>query len=208
MNGSAKFGIFTACGILVMAASLAVAGEPKPDVQPAVVPEGAAVGTISSTRSLAKLSDPACPAGAACLKPGELAREMVELIDADRLNAANEPETGGHAQPLRWDARLAEAALAHSRDMAARHYFSHIDPNGNSPVERVTKAGVPWRALGENIAKNFSISGAEEAFMNEPRFQRNHRANILNPGFNCVGIGVVKTTDGMVYVTQEFAQEQ
>ncbi|MGH9351542.1 MAG: CAP domain-containing protein [Terriglobia bacterium] len=137
-----------------------------------------------------------------------LQRQLVEMVDADRLNPANAPETGSRAHPLKWDSRLAEAALKHSEDMAAHHYFSHVDPNGDSPVERVTRLGVQWRALGENIAKNFTVPAAEEAFMNEPRFENNHRGNILNPRYNYIGVGIVRGADGMVYVTQEFAQEQ
>jgi uncharacterized protein YkwD len=42
--------------------------------------------------------------------------------------------------------------------------------------------------------------------MNEPRFQPNHRANILNPDYTHVGVGIAKGADGMFYITQEFAQ--
>ncbi|MGH9402083.1 MAG: CAP domain-containing protein, partial [Terriglobia bacterium] len=136
-----------------------------------------------------------------------LQRQLVEMVDADRLNPANAPETRGKAHPLKWDSRLAEAALKHSEEMATRHYFSHVDPNGDTPVDRVTRLGVQWRAMGENIAKNFTVPAAEEAFMNEPRFENNHRGNILNPQYNYIGVGIVYGSDGMVYVTQEFAQE-
>lgn len=132
---------------------------------------------------------------------------MLELINADRINPANDPETGGRARPLKWDPKLAQAALVHSEDMAARHYFSHIDPNGQSPVERFYYAGIRWTSMGENIAKDPTVVRAEEAFMSEPRFQPNHRANILSPKFNHVGIGIVRGPDGLLYVTQDFAKE-
>lgn len=126
----------------------------------------------------------------------------------DRLNPANDAETGGQTESLKWDPRLAQAALAHSEDMAMNHYFSHYDLAGRSPVDRISKMGVQWLALGENIAKNFTVASAEKAFINEPPFQPNHRANILNRKFNYVGIGIVRGPDGMIYATQEFAQER
>lgn len=153
------------------------------------------------------LSKAGCENESACGGLTILAKEMLRLVDADRLNPANDPETGGHALRLKWDPRLAEAALEHSQDMAAHHYFSHYAPNGNSPVERITLRGVQWRSIGENIAKNFTVAAAESAFMNEPRFEPNHRGNLLNPKFNAIGIGIVRGSDGMIYVTQDFAQE-
>ncbi|MGH9447345.1 MAG: CAP domain-containing protein, partial [Terriglobia bacterium] len=87
------------------------------------------------------------------------------------------------------------------------HYFSHTGPNGDSPIERFYKAGIQWRAMGENIVMNQNAVLAELALMNEPPSQHNHRHNILNPEFNYVGIGVARAPDGSVCITQDFAQE-
>ena len=134
-------------------------------------------------------------------------KQMLEMINAARSDPANSAETKGRACPLRWDPRLARAALAHSQEMAARHYFGHIDPGGDSPVERIYHAGVQWTALGENIGRGASALTEEANFMSEPPFQPNHRANILSAKFNCVGIGFARGADGLLYVTQDFAQE-
>jgi hypothetical protein len=40
--------------------------------------------------------------------------------------------------------------------------------------------------------------------MNEPRFQHNHRYNILNANYTDVGIGIVQGANGSLYVTQDF----
>jgi uncharacterized protein YkwD len=58
--------------------------------------------------------------------------------------------------------------------------------------------------LGENIAIYGTVLGAEAAFMNEPRFQHNHRANILNANYTDVGIGIVQGANGSIYITQDF----
>jgi len=129
---------------------------------------------------------------------------MLELINRDRLNPANQPETHGRALPLRWNEGLAAVARAHSRDMLARGFFAHVNPDGASPAARVTAASFAWQAEGENIAIYSSVPGAQAAFMHEPRFQDNHRANILNPRYSEVGVGIVQGPDGMYHITQEF----
>jgi uncharacterized protein YkwD len=131
---------------------------------------------------------------------------MWQLINQDRTAAACIEETKGRARPLHWDDRLAAAARAHSQEMANSGYFGHQGSDGSLPDMRITRMGVHWRASAENIARYPDIAEAEAAFMNEPKFQPNHRANILNPDYTHVGVGVVKGPDGMFYITQEFAQ--
>jgi len=130
---------------------------------------------------------------------------MWALVNHDRLNPANSAETqGGHALSLRWNENLAAVARAHSRDMLERRFFSHVNPDGHSPAERINAAGIPWQALGENIAINGTVPGGEDAFMDEPRFQKNHRANVLNTKYTDVGIGIVQAPNGSYYITQDF----
>jgi uncharacterized protein YkwD len=135
----------------------------------------------------------------------DLARQMWELVNRDRRDPANAAETGGRAQPLKWNEKLAAVALAHSRDMVEHHYFDHIDREGRSSFARINAAGIHWRALAENIAINRTVSDAEASLMDEPRFQENHRGNILDPIYTDVGIGIVRAPNGNLYITQDFA---
>jgi len=135
----------------------------------------------------------------------DLERQMWALVNLDRRDPENSAETAGRAQPLRWNEKLAAVARAHSRDMIEQRYFHHVDSEGRTLSVRMNAAGIHWRALGENIAINGTVSGAEAAFMNEPRFQKNHRANILNANFTDVGIGIVQGPKGSLYITQDFA---
>lgn len=139
-------------------------------------------------------------------RPGRLETRMLDLLNADRAAASSLRETNGRAHPLQWDARLAAAARAHSEDMARNGYFSHQGSDGSMPSTRVSRAGVQWRGTAENIAKTSDVFEAESLFMNEPRFQHNHRGNILNPSYTHVGIGIVKGLDGHLYITQDFAE--
>lgn len=168
---------------------------------------GSALIAAATRLQFPNLSTETCPASVSCQDVGAQEKLMLELINADRVDPGNKAETRGRAHPLKWDPRLARAALTHSQDMVARHYFSHVDPKGLSPVERFYYAGVQWTAMGENIAKDPTAVRAEEDFMSEPRFKRNHRANILDSKFNYVGIGIARGPDGLLYVTQDFAQE-
>jgi uncharacterized protein YkwD len=134
----------------------------------------------------------------------DLEKQMWGLVNRDRLDPATFAETGGRAQPLKWNEKLAAVARTHSRKMIEQQFFSHVDPDGNTPAGRINKAGILWRAYGENIAMVDTIGAAQAAFMSEPRFQKNHRANILNTMYTEVGIGIAQGPDGSLYITQDF----
>jgi uncharacterized protein YkwD len=132
--------------------------------------------------------------------------EMWQMVNKDRTSPATRSETNGQAHPLQWDPQLAAVALGHSEEMAATGVFSHRGADGSLPMNRVSRAGIQWLATGENIAKAQSAAQAEALFMDEPKFQPNHRGNILDAHYNRVGIGIARAADGSLYITQEFAE--
>ena len=134
----------------------------------------------------------------------DLERQMLVLVNNDRLNPETFAETDGRARPLKWNESLAAVARAHSRDMLEQRFFAHVDPDGRTFSTRINDAGILWQAAGENIAIYETVMAAEAAFMNEPRFQHNHRANILNTSYTDVGIGIAQAPDGSLYITQDF----
>ena len=136
----------------------------------------------------------------------DLERQMWVLINQDRSNPETFGETGGRAQPLNWNERLAAVARGHSRNMLEQGFFAHVDPGGRTLEMRIDQAGIPWWAAGENIAINGSVLRAETKLMNEPHFQPNHRYNILSTFYTDVGIGIVQGPDGSFYITQVFVQ--
>src|SRR5271155_641211 len=144
---------------------------------------------------------PSFPSGA-----GQLVLQMWELINRDRADQSYSSETRGRAPAVQWDDRLAAVARMPSEEMARNGYFSHEGADGSSPAHRVSMAGIKWLSTGENIANCASVSEAEFLFMNEPRFQQNHRWNILNVNYTHVGVGIARARDGSLYITQEFAQ--
>ncbi len=92
---------------------------------------------------------------------------------------------------LAWHGDAAAVAHAHSTDMRDRDYFSHTNPDGESPFDRLRNAGADWSgAAGENIA--WGTSSGQTAFdmwINSS----GHRANIENCSFTHHGVGLVDT---------------
>lgn len=107
-------------------------------------------------------------------------QQMLELINEERSLYGLEP--------LSFNATLNNAAIEHSKEMIEKDYFSHNSYDGTSFSERLSNAGYDLVCVGENIALRYppNLIAAHKAFMNSP----GHRANILNPDFNEVGIGI------------------
>lgn len=121
-------------------------------------------------------------------------QHLVALINAARAEAG--------LGELQADPHLSSVARAHSQDMAENHFFSHVSPTSGDVGHRLTAAGVPYRAAGENIALDASVDDAHLAFMNSSA----HRANVLNPDYTTVGIGVVRVGE-RVMVTEAFTRQ-
>lgn len=149
----------------------------------------------------------ACPDAVQTEEMRELERRMLELINQERADPAHLAETRGRARPLQWDEQLAEVARVHSREMAARSHVSHFSPDRSFAALRVSQAGISYSAAAENVAKFRNVFRAHAAFMGETPLGHNHRSTILDPDFTHVGIGIVRGSDEMYYITQEFIEK-
>lgn len=108
------------------------------------------------------------------------------LVD-DLAGLINEERTNAGIDPLRVDEQLSEAAQEHSRDMAVNDFISHNGLDGSTPGERLEDAGYEWSAWGEIIVVN---SDDPEAIMDYfITGSSGHRENILDSGFQDIGIG-------------------
>lgn len=122
----------------------------------------------------------------------EAEQEMLQLVNIEREKAGLSPVT--------FDRALRDVARAHSQDMFQRGYFSHYSLEGTSPFDRMNSANIQFVYAGENLALAPSTPLAMQGLMNSA----GHRANILSPNFNKIGIGVI---DGGIYgkmYSQEF----
>ncbi|MET9447626.1 CAP domain-containing protein [Streptomyces cinerochromogenes] len=129
--------------------------------------------------------------------PVTVSREAA--VEAEVLNLVNEERTKAGVSPLAANSSLTKLAESFSDDMAARGFFDHTDPDGKSPWDRAAAAGVTDLG-GENIARGQADAAAVvQAWMSSP----GHRANILNPDFKTLGVGV-HFAPGGPWWTQDF----
>jgi uncharacterized protein YkwD len=123
-----------------------------------------------------------------------------EDLEAKMLVLVNEERVKQGLKPVKADPEMAAVARKHSRDMFAKGYFSHVNLEGKDPFDRMRADKVRFLTAGENLALAQTLSIAHNGLMNSP----GHRANILQPAFGRLGIGVL---DGGIYglmITQNF----
>lgn len=102
---------------------------------------------------------------------------------------------------LQWDSRLADAARVHAQKMARAGDISHRFAGEPDLTERARRTGALFKAVAENVALAGTPEEIHLALMNSP----GHRANILNPDYNAVGVGVTQVNNEL-FVTEDFAQ--
>jgi len=119
--------------------------------------------------------------------------------EAEVFDLVNQARAEAGCGALERDSRLDKAALLHAEDMAANDYFSHDSQDGRSPTDRAAEQGYEG-GVGENIAAGYPDAEAVmEGWMNS----EGHRANILNCGYDVIGVGAADR-DGTIYWVQDF----
>lgn len=121
-------------------------------------------------------------------------------LETQMLNLVNAERKKNGLKILQYDEALTIAARQHSADMFRRGYFSHNNPEGLDPFQRLHKAHIRYRYAGENLALAPTLLKAHEELMKSP----GHRANILNPAYGRIGIGIAAGGTHGLMVTQEF----
>jgi uncharacterized protein YkwD len=126
--------------------------------------------------------------------------EIREDLEARMLLLVNEERRKEGLDTLKADPEMREVARAHSRDMFARGYFSHITPEGKTPADRARAKDVSFLIAGENLALAQTLRIAHNGLMNSP----GHKANILHTAYGRVGIGVLQGGRYGLMITQNF----
>jgi uncharacterized protein YkwD len=138
--------------------------------------------------------------------PGDLQtlrRHALELVNkARRQHGLN---------PLRPSQALDRAAQYHAEDMDRRNYYAHESPEGKSVADRYRRfGGSKWKLTEENIARcegcrlpatPATVARLQDGWMNSPE----HRENILRPGIDSFGYGIVIDPQRGLYAVQTFA---
>jgi uncharacterized protein YkwD len=116
------------------------------------------------------------------------------------LIMANQSRQEIGAPPLTLDAGLSRAALVHAHKMLDERQLSHQFPGETSlSVRLASTTGLQLDQAGENVALDYSAEGGHQHLMLSPP----HRANLLNPAYNVVGLGVVRSGDRL-YIVEDF----
>ena len=116
-------------------------------------------------------------------------RLFVDLVNRHRAKIG--------CRPLIWDERLAAVARRHSKDMARRHFFDHTNPDGEGPFDRMSDAGIDYRAAAENLAMG-DLTGRTvfEGWLGS----RGHRRNLEDCEYTHHGVGVYENHWTHVFV--------
>jgi uncharacterized protein YkwD len=121
-----------------------------------------------------------------------LPRFQAELLERINQFRATPRRCGARsfaaAEPLRWNAPLAQAAARHATDMARSGTLSHTGSDGRDMDERVEAAGYAWSTVGENVAGG---PNTVQAVMAGWQKSEGHCANLMNPAFRDVGVACV-----------------
>ena len=117
------------------------------------------------------------------------------------LDIVNQERSKQGLKALALDAELTNVATLKAQDMADKGYFDHNSPTYGSPFAMMQRFGVQHTSAGENIAAGQKTA---EEVMNSWMHSSGHRANILNAGYEKIGIGFVKGGQYGTYWVQLF----
>ncbi|ADB76437.1 CAP domain-containing protein [Geodermatophilus obscurus] len=123
----------------------------------------------------------------------EMARDVLDRVNDERA------ERG--LAPVEWDEELAAVARSWSAEMARTEQLRHQDMGALLAREELSDL----QGIGENV---FQSTGPVPAGTMHAGWMRSddHRVNVVNPGWDRLGVGVHCAEDGSVWATQQFGR--
>ena len=99
-------------------------------------------------------------------------------------------------------------------DMSNRSFFSHINPDGKGPGDRLANAGIQYDAVAENIAQNQNssdpVTQAVNDWMNPAKARgatdMNNIIDSENQGFSQTAAGIYIDAKGNCFITMMFSK--
>ncbi len=148
---------------------------------------------------------PPCAKNLFCLeqkKESYSQKKDVLTIEQGLFNLVNIERKKLGLTPVKLSPPLSFHARKHSQNMALRGDISHLSTSGETYSERLVEGRFYFIKIGENVAysQTYIPEFIHQSFMDSP----GHRANVLDPDFDELGIGVVFKKDKGYYVTQDF----
>jgi uncharacterized protein YkwD len=170
---------------------------------------GAYILEINNTSGLAVLNHPLYEPGTVPLLPDfddlRVASTDTATLSTSReraiwLRLINDERALMGLNKLELDTELTDLAQNYAEKMARENFFGHVDSQGSDPEARRIAAGFPL-PVGENLAEDSSTASAHAGLMRSA----GHRANILDPDWSIVGLGIAIAQNGLYIFVQEFA---
>ncbi len=139
--------------------------------------------------------------GASMQMAAQQAAGQVMPAQAEQLLAlANQARAAAGAGQLKWDGALAAAARQHCLLMAAEGPIAHRYGGEPGLAERTGQAGARFSLIEENVAVGPTAAEIHDEWMHSP----GHRANLLNPAVDRVGVAVVASR-GELYAVADYS---
>jgi uncharacterized protein YkwD len=168
---------------------------------------GAAVLTLQPAVHVIAADGPEKSGRRATLKTASAATPDIRFaeyefqVEQDLLQLANQSRQRAGAPALTLDSGLTAAARVHAQAMLEANQLSHQFSREPSLVKRLAATStLPLDQAAENVALDYSAQGGHEHLMLSPP----HRANLLNPAYNTVGLGVVRS-GSRLFIVEDFA---
>jgi hypothetical protein len=117
------------------------------------------------------------------------------------FQSANRERGARGLSPLKWNAALAEAARRHALPLAQQNALSHQFPGEPDLASRAASEGARFSTIAENVALGPGAKIVHEQWMKSPP----HRANLLDPQMNSVGIAIARRGQTL-FAVEDFAE--
>jgi uncharacterized protein YkwD len=179
---------------------------PSPSTSPSAGPTRNPT-KAAATRRPRIIQSPTTPPVKSAPKTGDAVLDAV-------LGHINTARTAAGLSALTLDAKLSKASALHNQLMINGCGLEHQCSGEAGLGERFSAQGVQWTAAGENIG--FGSSGASDAqiikaangltdsMLAEVPPNDGHRKNLLSSSFKRIGLSVVRDSEGITWMTQDF----
>jgi uncharacterized protein YkwD len=127
--------------------------------------------------------------------------QQVQSAAGQLFALANQTRAQYGLTTLKWDPSLASGALQHCIRMTQGGSLSHQYRGEPDVTARASHAGAHFSLIEENIAIGPYAGSIHQGWMNSP----GHRANLLNPAIDHVGIAVLARA-GSLYAVADYAR--
>lgn len=124
-------------------------------------------------------------------------KEIIELVNLER--------TKNNLQPLSTKSEINQIAEQRAEELAELFSDEHTRPDGRGYDTIITDYGLEYSYVGENIAEgNVSVDEIMNEWLNSPA----HRANILSPNYENMGVGIYEKGDEKYWVQFFYSSEK